>query len=364
MRTHLAIWIILLFPFHCLTAQDTGTTPLASRPDTLVVGYSPSPPFLEVQDGKFYGASWWLWEQLVEEHDLTYQTVEYTLEELLVALREGKVDLSISPLTITSNRLEDIDFSSPYYIAHSGILTHNVSSAQKAIDFLKSFFSLNFFRALAALAIVILIFGFLEWLFERKVNEEEFGGGIRGLWSGFWWSAVTMTTVGYGDKSPRTLGGRIVALVWMFTAIIIISGFTASIASALTVNQIGASGKNMEDFKEEQLGTIQRAATEEWLKTNFFSNRTTYADIPTMLAALDRGEIKAVAYSQPELQATLRRDTNKQYRLLEIKYNPQFYAMGMRRGLPEELRKTLSVSILEQTERMDWKILLSEYDLQ
>ncbi|MGO2102628.1 MAG: ion channel [Psychroflexus halocasei] len=44
-----------------------------------------------------------------------------------------------------------------------------------------------------------------------------------------------MTTVGYGDKSPLSLGGRIVGLIWMFMAVIILSSLTAGIASALTV---------------------------------------------------------------------------------------------------------------------------------
>ena len=39
------------------------------------------------------------------------------------------------------------------------------------------------------------------------------------LTNAFWWSIVTMTTVGYGDIAPVTLGGRIIAVILMFFGI-------------------------------------------------------------------------------------------------------------------------------------------------
>ncbi len=46
-----------------------------------------------------------------------------------------------------------------------------------------------------------------------------------------WWSVVTMTTVGYGDISPVTLGGRIIGTIIMVLGIGILGTFTATIAS-------------------------------------------------------------------------------------------------------------------------------------
>lgn len=46
-----------------------------------------------------------------------------------------------------------------------------------------------------------------------------------------WWSVVTATTVGYGDLSPVTTEGRIIAVALMLTGIGVIGIFTATIAS-------------------------------------------------------------------------------------------------------------------------------------
>jgi ABC-type amino acid transport substrate-binding protein len=351
-------FLLTLLPLFFTAAAFTQPT------DTLVVGYNVSPPFATVENNQLHGPSYWLWEQVAAQHEIPYVLKEVPLDSLLSGIDRGSIDISASPLTITSNRLENMDFTAPFYIAHSSVLIPEVSATERALEFIGSFFSVNFFRALGALVFIILIFGFLEWYFERKENDEEFGDGLKGLWNGFWWSAVTMTTVGYGDKSPRTVGGRIVALVWMFTAVIIISGFTASIASSLTVNRIGASNEAIQDFKEKTLGTVEKSGTDKWLKDNFFSNKKTYADMEELIAALENNEIDAIAYDRPILQDVVKNDSTTRFRVLNINYNPQFYGFGMNRSLPETLKKNISISVLEHTEGMDWKVLLSEYDLE
>lgn len=56
--------------------------------------------------------------------------------------------------------------------------------------------------------------------------------------NGLWWSIVTMTTVGYGDISPASLGGRIIAVIMMFFGIGLLGMFSASVASILVENKL------------------------------------------------------------------------------------------------------------------------------
>ena len=64
-------------------------------------------------------------------------------------------------------------------------------------------------------------------LFEKGSAESNIKSGRDAIW----WSFVTITTVGYGDFYPTTLGGRIIGAVVMLFGIGFLGMFTATIAS-------------------------------------------------------------------------------------------------------------------------------------
>ncbi|MEH0443722.1 MULTISPECIES: potassium channel family protein [unclassified Streptomyces] len=74
----------------------------------------------------------------------------------------------------------------------------------------------------------LLMFGSLAVL---SVERESPGGNIRTLGDALWWSFTTMTTVGYGDHSPTTGLGRIIAVGLMLSGIALLGVVTANIAA-------------------------------------------------------------------------------------------------------------------------------------
>lgn len=84
---------------------------------------------------------------------------------------------------------------------------------------------------LAAACMLIFFAALGIYHFEYEAQPEQFSSIFHSLW----WAVITLTTVGYGDVYPITLGGRIFTFVILLTGLGIMAVPTALIASALTM---------------------------------------------------------------------------------------------------------------------------------
>jgi voltage-gated potassium channel len=91
----------------------------------------------------------------------------------------------------------------------------------------------NLSRIIFAVLIVIFAGGGLVFLVESGSNGQ-FSHFIDSLW----WGAVTITTVGYGDMTPVSNTGRMIAVMMMFGGIVLTSIFSGTIASIFVDRKI------------------------------------------------------------------------------------------------------------------------------
>ena len=94
---------------------------------------------------------------------------------------------------------------------------------------------------LSYLVISVLFGTFGILIFERGVND-----GFNTLEDGLWWCIVTITTVGYGDISPVTTGGKIVAVIIMFIGLSFYALLTGTISTVLISRAQQYKEKKME----------------------------------------------------------------------------------------------------------------------
>ncbi|XP_068712180.1 uncharacterized protein [Montipora foliosa] len=89
---------------------------------------------------------------------------------------------------------------------------------------------------IAVLTLLLSILaGICVWALETKKNSKEFGSPFcYGIFDGFWWAFVTMATVGYGDKTPKSLMARLFSVIWIMIGITLCSMLTATLSSAFT----------------------------------------------------------------------------------------------------------------------------------
>lgn len=87
-------------------------------------------------------------------------------------------------------------------------------------------FTNGFIYALGSTIIITVMGSIGIYIFEYGVSET-----IADYGDALWWSFVTVTTVGYGDISPSTGGGRVIACILMITGIGFLSMLTSTIST-------------------------------------------------------------------------------------------------------------------------------------
>jgi polar amino acid transport system substrate-binding protein len=327
---------------------QTAGTP---RPDTVVVGSRVVPPFVILEDdGTYSGLTVHLWDRIAGELGFPYRFRELDIPGLLEGVEDGTLFASAAALTITAEREARVDFTHPFMVTGLGIAVAREPAGLGGA--VLSLFSPELLWVVLLLLGLLAFWGALVWVFERKKNAEEFGGTpAQGIGSGFWWAAVTMTTVGYGDKAPRTLGGRAVGFVWMFTAIIVISFFTATIASNLTLTRLDSRVGGPQDLPHVRVGGLEGSAAVAYLEEQGIRS-TLFPSIQVGLEALAGGSIDAFVHDAPILRYYQQEDFPNDVRVLPGAFLEQYYGIALPHESP--YRNVINQVLLEHLAGDEW----------
>ena len=197
------------------------------------------------------------------------------------------------------------------------------------------------------------------YLFERNANPEHFEHGwIRGVAAGMWWAAVTLTTVGYGDKVPKSLGGRLIALVWMFAGLFIIAGFTAAVTSALTLTELRTKVNGPNDLSRVKVATVEGSTSADYLRSRHIAF-VTHPDVDTALNSLVANESSAVVYDAPILRYQVYQKYTGEVVVLKNTFERQNYAFALPTN--SQLREPVNQVLLRKTSGASWDEILATY---
>jgi len=327
--------------------------------DVHTIGTRVAPPFvIDEGDGIYSGLTISLWQHIAAELGIGYRFEVRTIEGMIAGVEDGTLFAAASALTITADRESRVDFTHPFLVTGLGIAVPHESKGM-GIAAIMALFSPRLLWVVALLLGLLLFWGTLVWIFERHHHQGEFGGSAaHGIGSGFWWAAVTMTTVGYGDKSPRTLGGRVVGFFWMFTAIIVISFFTASIASSLTLTQLGGRVTGPQDLHNVRVGVLADAAAVELLASDGIAT-IPHPSIEAGLEALANGAIDAFVHDAPILRYQQQAAFADRVRILSATFMEHYYGIALPIDSPH--RNEINQALLEFLAGDDWNRLKRRY---
>ena len=359
LRWQLGVALLLLLPWLVFCVSASAQTQGQAQEQTLKVGMATVPPFvMETTDGEPEGISVDLWREIAERKGWDFVWQPLSFRELLAAVEKGDIDVAVGALTMTADREQRFDFSHPFYQTglSIGVLPQ---PEQNLFTALRALISWQFLSVVLGLSTLLLAVGVLVWFAEHKRNPEQFGGStLQGLGAGMWWAAVTMTTVGYGDKTPTTLLGRLVGLVWMFAGLIVVASFTAAITTSLTVGNLTSRIQSENDLYGTVVATIDDTASQRYLQEQHIRYRA-YPDLTTAMTSVAEGETGAVVYDRALMQYRNQQLGEKHLSILPGMFAKQLYAFAIPEG--SALRAPLSLEILDVTESERWNDIVARY---
>jgi polar amino acid transport system substrate-binding protein len=334
-----------------------GDAPAADAEAPLRVGVIEAPPFAyRDSDGSWTGLAVVLWRVIAGRIERKWDWVDVDTGHAFTQLAEGHVDIVLGAVAITAERAAKVDFSAPFLSGELGVAVHR-GDGLGVVTAARRMFTRHLFLILGGLGLSIILAGTLMWVFERRPNPQHFGGNAyEGIGAGVWWAAVTMTTVGYGDTLPRTRGGRVIALVWMFVSIVVISLFTASIVSMVTLANMRSHIESVEDLRHLRVSSVEGGAGEDFLQHHAIPT-TTYPTAEGALQAVLNGDADAAIGQVPVMRWYVRRQWSERLLVTSPFLEQQFYAIALAPGL----RKSVDASLLRITETDDWRAIRERY---
>ncbi|KAG4075834.1 hypothetical protein HA402_003660 [Bradysia odoriphaga] len=215
---------------------------------------------------------------------------------LIKYLLDGKADMAICDLTITYERRSAVDFTSPFMTLGISILyAKPKTEAPGLFSFMYPLSTTVWLlMAIAYLCLSILLY-FLamiavdDWQLPAPVATESSSSQsessdesdiqlLETIWNmhnWIWLVAGSIMQQGC-DILPRAISTRVTAGLWWFFALIVISSYTANLATFLTMKRMEKSIENAEDLAKQseiKYGAVIGGSTMGFFKN---SNHSTY----------------------------------------------------------------------------------------
>ncbi|MDJ0904062.1 MAG: transporter substrate-binding domain-containing protein [Xenococcus sp. MO_188.B8] len=374
-KIKLLISLVILSLSFTSTPVEAETSKIAERSDTtnspnliaqkkkLRVGIAGEPPeVIKSQSAQVSGIIIEYWHELAQTLDLDHELILYsTVEDSLTALADGKIDLALGSISITSERIAKFDFTQS--LAREDLTLLLPSSPPTLWSTIKPFLGRAFFSSLGGIFLCIFVVGNLLWLAERNHNGEQFSKSYaEGIREGMWCALTTFSTVGYGDRFPVTSLGRLVAGVWMILSLVVVTSLTAGIATTLAIafsNQPSEQFSSPSDLKGARVSTVGKGSAQaSWAK--FYRARVTETEhLSEAINLLANGQVDGVVGPRDDLYYYLLQHPQAPYQLANFNFGTQTYGIALPLNSPltrkfNELLLQLDIQFRLHEIREDW----------
>jgi len=314
------------------------------------------PPFVVYKNRKYTGFSIELWGKIADEIGVDYTLYGVnSIAKLLDEVKRGAADLSIAGIGITFKREQNLDFSYPFFESGLQIMVSSDFETPLEAVFVKVFsilLSPGLAYGVGIFLIGLLVAAHMIWLLERHHNPQFSGGYYKGLWQSIWWAVVTVTTVGYGDKTPKGKMGQLFGLIWILVGYFVFAYFTASVTTTVALKELRGAINGPQDLFGKKVATVEKSPASDYLASQGLTT-VKLEDIEKAYHLLETGEVDAVVYDAPVLQHYASQRGKGKVKVIGLIFREQSYGIALQVDSP--YRENINRALLRLIENGTYK---------
>ena len=303
-------------------------------------------PFVMYQNGHYTGFSVELWEKIAKEMGANYELYGVdTTAKLLDEVERNTTDVAIGGIGITSRREKSLDFSHAVFGSGFQIMVAKEKETLLGAIFarvLSILFSPGLLYVTGIFLIILIIASHIIWFLERGHNPQFSKKYLHGLWQAVWWAVVTVTTVGYGDKTPQKNLGRLFAIIWILAGYFVFAYFTASVTTTITLQEMRGEINGPEDLFNKRVATVEKSPAADYLAGQGITTQN-FENIEQAYEKLAAQEVDALVYDAPVLQHYAAKEGKGRVDIVGLIFQKQHYGIAFPLDSPyrEEVNQTL-----------------------
>jgi polar amino acid transport system substrate-binding protein len=296
--------LFLTFALPVTQAEDSAPSPTnpAAGDRKIVAGVYINEPFgYTTKEGDYTGFCVDLWKEISADLGVSTEYVSFgSIDALLKAVSENKVDVGLGNISITGERLKIVDFSQPYIQGGMQIMIDE----KRENSWLKLWIGLRDSGHLKifGIGIVLILLGTLILtLCERHWNKEFHPDWTNGLAESFYHvMSIAMTGKSTHKGLPGPFG-KILAGIWLVFGVGVVAYITSSVTSVMTVNRLKGMINGPQDLPGHHVGAIQGTLAQHYCEDqNLYISL--YPNLPDAVQSLVHHEIDAIVFDAMTLQ--------------------------------------------------------------
>ncbi|HUS26192.1 MAG TPA: transporter substrate-binding domain-containing protein [Nevskiaceae bacterium] len=318
------------------------------------------PAIAEGANGKkFCGYSQELLQELAKRmnREVAPQALALTAKDIINQMSGDRpgYDLAVGNLSITSERLSKVDFSTPIPILNSGIQIMTRAPEKQRPHILHNIWAMltstgakQFYPILGLIFLLMVATALVVYIIERGRTGSFLEGQpwVGGTAEAFWW--ILTTIFGQEEAHPRRLASRIIAFMWIPFGVICVALFTASMTASLTAQQIQNTVQNVGDLQDKTVLTVQGSTSLDYLVEQGIHPKLV-STINDAYPQLINGKVDAIVYDAPVLQYFA--DHDKEKRVVTVGKLLKRESYGIVLGKNSPLTNELNTKLLEMQEQ-------------